>query len=179
MRAPLWLLAGLLTVALAGCLAPSHGPQALQPSQAPAEVSERTPLAAGESTAGTEADVLCLFGGGPRLSRGDGRVLPGRNAIELWARIDATFTPMQLGWALDHDARGNADAEGIAWLDPPVGPGAEQRWRIEVEHGQWEAHGGPERWSFHQRHVVTGEEPCYTGGGSGTKAWLIEAVRVP
>lgn len=169
---PLPILAALAL--LAGC-ASSDAP--LDPAAADLPASTPLDLWAGatrlelgnlhKEIPGTEADVLCTFGGGYEVPRTDARVLPGTASIEVTSA--GSRQGAQIGYSLD-------GAE-VTWLEPAYGDKATRS--IPVGADQVETPGNATRWTFHAQYNPP--EPltqdCFTGVGFGELHLVIEAVR--
>jgi hypothetical protein len=182
-RAALPLL--LLAVPLAGCLgstpasdggaAPAAPTMSLErPTEDPWNGSLRQVLVNVTASGATEADVLCATGGSVELERDPaGRVLPGAASLEVRVRVDATFTGLQVGYAID-DGR-------VAWL-PTVSNGeATQAIPVRPDQAESSAAGTPLRWRFyHQMNAPPpAEQDCYTGAGAGSWSVAVEALKEP
>lgn len=129
------------------------------------------------SRTGFAADVLCQFGGGPKLDRVDGsRILVGTAHLEVEVELSATYTSLQVGYVLDSNGAEHApeNNRSIHWL-PQVGPGEERTLTVSVNATQFE--GEENRWAFYARMQPPGvDDVCYTGGGSGPLRVHIRAM---
>lgn len=133
------------------------------------------------SMTGFEADVLCTFGGGPKLDRIDrARVLLGTDRIEVHVELPPSYMGREVGWVLDGNGAEHSPAvdEPIHWL-PTVGPGETATFEIPVEPSQTEQPGGELRWDFYIRVQPpnTPDQACYTGVGIGPASSTITAMR--
>lgn len=130
------------------------------------------------SRTGFALDVLCTFGGGPKLDRIEGNhVLPGTSEVTVEVRLSMTYTSTQVGYVLDSNGADHApeNNRSITWL-PQVGPGEHRSFTVEVQADETED-TGEYRWAFYSRKQPPGvDDVCYTGGGSGPVKVDIHAV---
>lgn len=126
---------------------------------------------------GFEADVLCTSGGGPIIPRTGAPVAVETDQLEITISVEPVWTGIQVGYVVDGTNAGYATGEEkeITWLET-VYPTMEETFHVSVGGDQFEE-PGPDRWSFYYQVNPGLEEACYTGGGSGTWAVTIDAVR--
>jgi len=123
------------------------------------------------------ADVLCTFGGGFKLPRTQGSILPGTERLSVEVETDLTYTGFQVGHVVDANGADHApDVNGsIQWLDTVRG---NDEFGIPVSLAQAEAASGDERWDFYGRlNLDPAEQDCYTGAGTGRWSVTVTAIR--
>lgn len=162
-------LPAMLGLLLAGCTSAPTPATASEPL-ADAWGGSDEQLLVDVAAVGQEFDLACQFGGGPELPRADGRVLEGTDRLRVAVTVEPGWTGLQVGHALDGGE--------VTWLGPPLGSGSAE-WLVEVAPEQFEAPVGAARWSFFEQMNLPepATQDCYTGGGAGSYAIRITAVR--
>ena len=170
-----------LVFPLAGCSGPEPIPSMPTAPEPPGLVAPERQVLLHVDAWTQQFDVMCVFGGGVKMPRETGRVLPGTSHIEASVTVNGTSTGLQLGYVVD-ESPGNDEwsQEGIVWLEPVVTAGV-RHYIIPVWEDQYERPDGLMLWHFYQRmNVPTGEEglqaPCYTGYHDAVMVLHAEAV---